>query len=441
MEGWDPDGTVLVVLTSASADLAEDVVRRLPGSKIEILTVRRHPRPKQRWRRAVRRAVRGGRRLPHPDEPGALAIRSKLAADPMISSVLALDKDAIRATRRALAGDERVAGFAHLDHLERAVRDRLAIDLTPAGARRYDDRFVIEAVLRASPEERPCQLVLGGVNLDGRAAAMAGALEYHADVAALSVLIGQSGFPADVMVSQADWSEDEPTGLARGQIQSATHALLDWPGPEGLAAALVNTVRAWLCDQPEIGGPESGRQFTTRHDMVTEDCSWLPAALPSGLLKPTGAVRWPRARLVVVVVDSDSRAVSKAVSGQAWDDSGTQVVDLHSLDPLLRLPTASSADAVIDLRASPIADLPVLSGIIGGGVWVANVTATAGQARWLPPWVPAGTDPFATVSAVLADPGFPALRTAGRSFVRDHHDGRATARVLKRFLDETAVRP
>ncbi|MDZ7577719.1 MAG: hypothetical protein U0904_06050 [Candidatus Nanopelagicales bacterium] len=433
MEGWDPDGTVLVVLTSASADLAEDVVRRLPGSKIEILTVRRHPRPKQRWRRAVRRAVRGGRRLPHPDEPGARSIRSKLAADPMISSVLALDKDAIRATRRALAGDERVAGFAHLDHLERAVRDRLAIDLTPAGARRYDDRFVIEAVLRASPEERPCQLVLGGVNPDGRAAAMAGALESHAGVAALSVLIGQSGFPADVMVSQADWSEDEPTGLARGQIQSATHALLDWPGPEGLAEALVNTDRAWLCDQPEIGGPESGRQFTTRHDMVTEDCSWLPAAVPAGILKPVGSVRLPGRPRIVVVRDGGA--------GRVPDRLGDEVVDLASLDPLLRLPVAAVADAVIDLRASPIADLPVLSGIIGGGVWVANVTATAGQARWLPPWVPAGTDPFASASAVLADPGLPALRTAGRSFVRDHHDGRATARVLKRFLDETVVRP
>lgn len=444
--GWNPDGAVLVVRSIAGDVLVADVERRLPEARLVTLTIPTRRRPRKAWRRALELRFRKGLRARDPDAKGARAIRARLAADPRIGSVLALDTDAIRAARCALVHDRRVAGFAHLDHLEKAVRGRLAIDLTPAGARAFDSQHTIEAVLAAAPERAPGPLALGGANPDGRAHAMTAALARFAGIEAVSVAVGSSGFPADVMASARDWSLDDTRRLVLGELDSVTCMLVDWPGPpfvaDGLAGELGHSVQAWLCDDPDAGLPESGHRFTTRHDMVATGCEWLPLCVPRGLLQQPVPVGMERFR---VVVTSDPGtglpldAFPLAAEGEACP-SGEGPVALESLDPLLQLPAAAMAGVIVDLRSRPIADLRVLSAIAGGAVWVANVNATAEKTGMLPPWVPAGPDPFATAASVLVDPMRRTLQASGRRFVRDRHDGRATAAVLARLLEDATVR-
>lgn len=388
MSEWNPSGAVLVVGHALPGEVLADVRRRCADTTVTVLDLATPDRPE-----AIEpEAADPDSEFP-PESDRAVATISQLVAEqPDVSTVLALSRWAARDVWRVVRPRPELRGFTHLDNLERARRQRLAIDVSPHGRRRSSHRFALEFggdEIAWDPWAR-VRVLVGPRNAHGRAAGWARALRTLMGVDAISLAVGDDGFPAELMATTADWETKSVRRQVGALAATATHLLVDDGGP----------MAAELC------GGDSTR-------VVAANGQALPEAIAPG--DPPDRAKTP---MQVVIV-----------SGEPTDVPTTwRIARLADLPPSQWVPAVRHADLVVDHRDPPLLDALTLNGMATGGVVVAELPER-GAFRKPVPHLRSVTDPLR-----IGESGMQRLRAESVAYVAHKHGDTEVAYALKRVL-------
>lgn len=421
-ENPDPRGHLLLVLADPHPDLLAEISTLLPGMKVTQLRVRVRARlSRASW------VLRPGK-----DSPVVLSepIRRVLARDHSITHILCDGKGVARLVWYVVHNRRDVVAFTHIDHLVRALRGKVPIDLSAAGHRRADLRFTYESVRSAAPLNAgtgtgPARLLVGPRNEHGAAHYLAAAVERESGSHALSLSVGNDGYPADIMVSEKDWQTPAVRRHVLSDCVGASHVLLDGPiGPaaEDLLPALPSARIAIIDDSRQPVSSSTRWTFTTRPDLARAGRPWLAWCLPAGLLPGPNATTTENP--AVVIADGDYEGTSRTGTGEV----GT--IRLFDLDPVIRLAAAARARLILDARRSPRIDLPVLSAMAAGAILVADLPDTSGWPCGPVPHLKTHRQAHSLPASARAE-----LEESSRAFALRNHDGRLTSLQLADFLD------
>lgn len=419
-ENPDPRGHLLLVLADPRPDLLAELSALLPGMKVTQLRVRVRARlSRASW------VLRPGK-----DSPVVLSepIRRVLARDRSITHILCDGKGVARLVWYVAHHRRDVVAFTHVDHLVRALRGKLPIDLSATGHRRADLRFTYESVRSAAPLNPGAgatRLLVGPRNEHGAAHYFAAAVQRESGPETLSLSVGNDGYPADIMVSDRDWETPAVRRHVLSDCVGASHVLLDGPiGPvaEQLRHALPGARIAVIDDSPTPEGNAAERTFTTRPDLAASGRAWLAWCLPAGLVSESNATTTEGS--AIVIDDGDDAGTNRTGSGEVG------AIRLLDLDPVIRLAAASRARLILDVRRSPLIDLPVLAAMAAGAILVADLPDTSG---WLCGPVPHLNTRRQAHSLSVSERA--QLQEASRAFALRNHDGRLTSLQLAAFLD------
>lgn len=237
-QSWDPTGDVLVVAHGLDPEVRADLVVRLAPATVTVLD--RGPRDG---------ATAGPDSAAEPGSPSATGdpsdaeqefpsdsdatvaeITAALAQNPRITTLLAQSRWAARDIWRVVRPRPDLLGFTHIDNAERARRGALPIDVAPLGRRQASHRFALEFAggdIPSWPKGARHRVLVGPGNDFGQALGWAQSARLLRATAALSVTVGDDGFPADLIATSADWSALSVRNKVLRLASDATHLLLD----------------------------------------------------------------------------------------------------------------------------------------------------------------------------------------------------------------------
>lgn len=388
---WDPAGAVLVVGHSLPDEVLADIRAHTTDVAVHALDLdvdgegaderTGQPEPESEFPASSDRAVE--------------LIDAQLTAHPEITSLLAQTRWAARDVWRVVRPRPELRGFTHVDNLRRARAGRLDIDVTNHGRRRNSHRFAAEfAGDDLAPTWDPAaraRVLVGPGNRHGRAAGWARALRGLARVDAVSLAVGDDGFPADVMATSTDWESKSVRKPLLALARSATHLLLDDDESDAaVQLAAIQDVRLIRA---------------ARHD--------LPVAVAPG--EPPDRATTPMQ--VVVLGDGEVDAP------RTW-----RVTRLSDVPVSMWVPTARGADLLVDLRTPVTVDDVVLNALATGAVLVADLPRHGRFSKSVP-LLASVTDPL-----LAGETRMRRLRGASAKYVRDLHDDQVVATRLRRVL-------
>lgn len=361
-------------------------------------------------------------------------LKRRLRDHPEIKYALAIGEDAQRVLRSTLQDRTDVIGFGSVGALKRCVQRSTAIDLSDLGDRLVDPAYTFEAVAAAAPpvSSTPSRvrLLVGPDNQFGLATSLAQAVATHRpEISAISLSIGEAGFPADIMVSERDWESTEVRRKIRADTRSATHVLVTSDGAEfsGKRRARKRYLSGFTADS--VVNPD----FALDPRTSSEHSPWLPLVVPAGLLARRLRVSDTPARSLIIQSGSLSYGAARRLAA-VGQFGMSELIDVHDVDPVLRLQVAATCAFVLDLRQRPSPDAIVLAALAGGAIVVTDFSDWHGPVE-APPHTPRGSDAIVSLTQALASTSMlEDQRTASKEYVRLHHDGRRTVGALANFL-------
>lgn len=379
---WDPTGDVLVVAHDLDPEVEADLLARLSPEVVTVLD--RGPREGAADSAGSGETEPGrppvaDQDFPPESDATVAAITAALAANPRISMLLAQGRWAARDVWRVVRPRPDLLGFTHVDNLERARNGALPIDVTPLGRRRASHRFSVEFAgsdFPSWPSGARHRILIGPGNDFGQALGWAQAGRLLRGSAALSLTVGDDGFPADLIATTADWSALSVRNRVLRIAAAATHVVID---ADSAAAH-------------DIAGAI---------DTGVHSAEGLSPCVP-----PRSGLGRPADRHVVVIGDGPDPQTD-------W-----RITRLSDLPVGVWATAVLSATVIVDHRAR--FDTLVARAMAQGSVLVANLTTNV-------PCAPVGTDVFGTAEGRR-------LSQDGMAYVRDHCDPDRVATQLRKAL-------
>lgn len=219
MTGWNPDGEVLLVGQAIDSATLADVMGRLAPTTVHRLDLV-DAEDGEACRRMIRQALRSA---------------------PGISTILALGRDAARHAWPIARRREGVLVINEVDAVIRLRESGMRPDLTDSGLRRASFAHAFEFSGMPMPAWSPgcvARVIVGPRNAHGTAYDWARAARLIPGVDALSLGIGDAAFPAELMLTSADWDDVAVRQQLLDIVADATHLLVDDDSP--LARSLID---------------------------------------------------------------------------------------------------------------------------------------------------------------------------------------------------------
>ncbi|MFN8125169.1 MAG: hypothetical protein U0R64_01465 [Candidatus Nanopelagicales bacterium] len=361
MPDWDPTGDVLVVAHDLAPEVRADIEQRLAGTTVTLLDL--GPRD-----RVVVEEDGADEGFPADSDAAVAAITDHLAAHPATTSLLAQSRWAARDVWRVVRPRPELRGFTHLDNLDRARSGRLVIDVSPWGRRRASHRFALEFAgtpVPTWPQGARNRVLIGPGNDFAQASGWAAATRTWRRTAALSLTVGDDGFPADLIATEADWSALSVRNQVLRLAQSATHLVLDEDSEvAGQLAAAGDATVVRAHDLPPCVSPRPPRAPVSDHLVVigdgpVPDTEWrvtrladLPRGVWAGAVLTASVIIDHRGRFDTLVARAMAEGVALVSDAELGVPCAPVAADVIG-DSSLRRALAEAGRAYVSEHCSP----------------------------------------------------------------------------------------